>query len=96
MSRIPLSSQRRRTNFRRSLPTQYNRPHSWQALSFSVEVEGRLVEILVENPTFLAQVVSEGMRLAIETYNNHSWLSIVLQPPLSFPFPQISFYHHST
>ncbi|KAG5579783.1 hypothetical protein H5410_050410 [Solanum commersonii] len=32
----------------------------YQALSFSVGVEGRQVKILVQNPTFLAQVVSEG------------------------------------
>ncbi|KAH0635699.1 hypothetical protein KY289_035614 [Solanum tuberosum] len=67
-----------------------------QTLSFSAEVEGRSVVILVQNPTFLAQVVSEGMRLALETYNNHLWLSTFLQPPLSFPFPQIPFYHHPT
>ncbi|KAH0737420.1 hypothetical protein KY290_036125 [Solanum tuberosum] len=67
-----------------------------QALSFSAEVEGRPVAILVQNPTFLAQVVPKGMRLALETYNNHLWLSTVFHPPLSFPFPQIPFYHHPT
>lgn len=34
------------------------------------------------------------MRLAMEMYNNHLWLSIALYPPLSFPFPQTPFYHH--
>ncbi|KAK4710057.1 hypothetical protein R3W88_004570 [Solanum pinnatisectum] len=64
------------------------------AQSFSAEVERRHVVILVQNLTFLAQVVSEGMRLAMDTYNNHLWLSTVLQPLLSFPFPQIPFHYH--
>ncbi|KAH0652418.1 hypothetical protein KY290_030851 [Solanum tuberosum] len=82
-------------------PLPNHTPHSWlemslqgQALSFSAVVEGRQVLVLVQNLTFLAQVVSEGMRIAMETYNNHLWLSTVLQPPLSFPFPQIPFYHY--
>ncbi|KAH0725624.1 hypothetical protein KY284_001489 [Solanum tuberosum] len=84
-------------------PEPNQHPHSWlelslqgQALSFSAEVEGRHVVILVQKQTFLAHVVSEGMRLAMETYNNHLWLSTVLQPPLSLLFPQIPFYHHPT
>lgn len=31
--------------------------------------------IVVRNPTFIAHVISEGMRLGIEAYNNHLWLS---------------------
>ncbi|KAK4723900.1 hypothetical protein R3W88_026679 [Solanum pinnatisectum] len=50
----------------------------YQALSFSVGVEGRQVIISVQNLTFLAQVVSEGVRLAMDTHNIHIWLSIVL------------------
>ncbi|KAH0705475.1 hypothetical protein KY290_010166 [Solanum tuberosum] len=76
-------------------PLPNHTPHSWlemslqgQPLSFSVVVDGRQVIVLVQNPTFLAQVVSEGMRIAMKTYNNHLWLSTVLQPPLSFPFPR--------
>ncbi|KAH0692185.1 hypothetical protein KY285_019282 [Solanum tuberosum] len=75
-------------------PEPNQSPHSWlkislqgQALCFSAIVEERLVAILVQNPTFLVQIVSEGMRRVMKTYNNHLWLSTVLQPPLSFPFP---------
>lgn len=49
-----------------------------QALSFSATVKDRNVVILVQNPTFLPQVVSEGTMLVVQTYNNHLWLSTVL------------------
>lgn len=73
-------------------------PHSWlemsfwgQALVFSAVVEGRNVVILVQNLTFLAEVVSKRMRLVVQTYNNHLWLSTVLQPPMSIsPAPILS------
>lgn len=65
-------------------------------LSFTLEVEGREVVILVQNRTFIAQVVSEGMRLAMETYNNYLWMTTILQPPLNLHFPQIPFYHMPT
>ncbi|KAH0647234.1 hypothetical protein KY290_033225 [Solanum tuberosum] len=68
-------------------------PHSWlemslqgQALSFSAIVEGRPVAILVQNPTFLAQIVSEGMRMTMETYKNPSMnLEPMMFPPFLFP-----------
>lgn len=59
-------------------------------------VEGREVLINVQNPTFLAQVVSKGMRITMETCNHYMWLTTTLQPPLSIPFPQLSFYHMLT
>lgn len=78
-------------------------PHSWielsmqgHTLSFSAEVEGREIVIILQNPTFIAQVISERIRMAMETHNYYLWMSTVLQPPLSLPFPQLPFYHSPT
>lgn len=67
-----------------------------QTLSFSIEMEGREILIIVQNPTFLTQVVSEGMRIAMDTYNHHLWLLNALQLPLTLPFPQLPFYNMPT
>lgn len=40
--------------------------------------------------------MSEGIRLEVQMYNNHLWLSTILQPPMNFPFPQLPSYHHLT
>ncbi|KAK4726791.1 hypothetical protein R3W88_031708 [Solanum pinnatisectum] len=56
-------------------------PQSWlelsllgHSLSFNVMIEEWEVAIVVQNPTFIAQVVGEGRRLAMETYNNLVWM----------------------
>uniref|UniRef100_A0A3Q7FMC6 Uncharacterized protein n=1 Tax=Solanum lycopersicum TaxID=4081 RepID=A0A3Q7FMC6_SOLLC len=78
-------------------------PHSWfemslrrQTLSFSKKAEGRSVMILIQNQTFLANVVSERMRMALETDNSHLWFSTMLRPTLSLNFTQLPFDYHPT
>ncbi|KAK4733473.1 hypothetical protein R3W88_007734 [Solanum pinnatisectum] len=50
------------------------------SLSFGVMLKGKEVAIVVQNPFFIAQVISKGMRLAMEAYNNQVWLASVLSP----------------
>lgn len=66
------------------------------ALSFNVEIKGGEILIIVQNPTLLAQVVSEGMRITMDKYNHHLRMTSVLQPPLTIPFPQLPFYQMPT
>lgn len=67
-----------------------------QALSFKAIVEGRQVMIVVRNSTFLSHVVSQGMRLGLETYNNHMWMSSIFQNSMIPPSPQMSFFRFPT
>lgn len=67
-----------------------------QALSFSVIVEGRKVLAIVQNSTFLAQLILKEMRMTMNTYNHYLWMSTTLLSPLSIPFPQLPFYHMPT
>ncbi|KAH0738715.1 hypothetical protein KY290_037420 [Solanum tuberosum] len=78
-------------------------PSSWleislqgHSLSFNVMIEGREVAIVVQNLTFLAHVVGEGMRLAMEAYNTHVWMAFMLHTPLSVQVPQTLLYHIPT
>ncbi|KAH0672405.1 hypothetical protein KY290_024644 [Solanum tuberosum] len=78
-------------------------PSSWlelslqgHSLSFNVMIEGREVAIVVQNPTFLAQVVGEGMRLAMEAYNTHVWMASMLHTPLPVQVPQTLLFHIPT
>lgn len=75
-------------------------PVSWmelsmqgRALTISAIIEGQEVILIVQNPVYLAQVITEGMRLATETYYNQLWVSTALQPTLNNPLPQMPFYH---
>ncbi|KAH0679723.1 hypothetical protein KY284_020808 [Solanum tuberosum] len=52
----------------------YATPAPGHSLSFNMVIEWREVAIVVQNPAFLAQVVGEGMKLAMEAYNTHVWI----------------------
>lgn len=75
-------------------------PKSWlelsligNSLSFNVINEGREVDVVVQNPTFLAQVVGEGMWIAMETYNTHVLMTFILQPPVKYQYPPTPLFH---
>lgn len=62
-------------------------PHSWlkvglqnQATFFTLDIEGQEVMIILQNPNFLAQLVTEAMTLAMDNYTNHVWLNNILSP----------------
>lgn len=59
-------------------PPPNHNPHSWvemslmgHTLSFSIEIEGRETLVMIRNLTFLAQLVSKDMHLAMDNYNHH-------------------------
>lgn len=62
-----------------------------QNITFSVLMDNRQIQIIIQNPLILAQLVSDGMRMAIKSYNNYLWmmrmfhLSDNSQPPVT-PF----------
>ncbi|KAK4708728.1 hypothetical protein R3W88_029653 [Solanum pinnatisectum] len=62
-------------------------------LIFNVLMENQEVTIVVKNPTFMAQLVPEGVRMVMETYNNHLWMPCILHQPLKYPFPIMTYYH---
>lgn len=66
-----------------------------KALSFSVKVEGRKVLIIVQKLMFIAQAVSEGMRLPMDIYNHYIWITTVLQSPLT-PTPILPYANMGT
>ncbi|KAG5597777.1 hypothetical protein H5410_039009 [Solanum commersonii] len=78
-------------------------PHSWlemgsqgQALSFSAEVEGRTVAILVQNPTFLAQPPLGFPFPQIPFYHYPTWEMPLFYPPTNMEpllFPPFFFLH---
>lgn len=50
------------------------------AFSFNIMLNGRETVILLQNTHYLAQLILEGIRMAINNYMNHVWLNNVLQP----------------
>ncbi|KAK4708628.1 hypothetical protein R3W88_029553 [Solanum pinnatisectum] len=63
------------------------------SLIFNVLMENQDVMIVVKNPTFMAHVVSKGMRMDMETYNGHLWMSFMLYLPLNYLFPIMTIFH---
>lgn len=50
------------------------------ALVFTMELNNQEVVLLIQNPTHLAEIVIEGMRIGMESYNQNQWYST--QTPL--------------
>lgn len=48
--------------------------------------------IIIQNPNFLAQLITKGMRLAMDNYVNHHWMENVLSPLARTVAPDL--YHH--
>lgn len=79
-------------------PNSNTSPLSWmemalheQSLTLNIIMEDREMVLVIQNPSILAQIVSEGMRRAVETYNSHVWMSTVLPPPMNYQFPLLPF-----
>lgn len=62
------------------------------AVFFTINVNGVNTMIIIENLNFLAQLITEGMRLAMDNYVNHHWLENVLSP-LALAVA-LALYHH--
>lgn len=45
------------------------------ALVFTMELNNQKVVLLIQNPTHLAEIVIEGMRIGMESYNQNQWYS---------------------
>ncbi|KAK4340244.1 hypothetical protein RND71_041706 [Anisodus tanguticus] len=63
-----------------------------QAVVFTMTINGVNTVIALQNPNFLAQIISEGMKLAMDNYMNHVWLHNVLNPLAPTVAPAI--FHH--
>lgn len=50
------------------------------ALIFTMEMNNQEVVLLIQNPTHLAEIVIEGMRLGMEAYTQNQWFTT--QTPL--------------
>lgn len=66
---------------------QNHQPTSWielvlmrRAISLQLTINGQESVILIQNSQFLAQIVSEGLQLAINSYMNHIWVNNIMQP----------------
>ncbi|XP_033515561.1 uncharacterized protein [Nicotiana tomentosiformis] len=66
---------------------QDHQPLSWieqavmgHAITFNMILDGQKTMIILHNLHFLAQLVSEGMHMAMSNYLNHIWLNNILHP----------------
>ncbi|KAH0632696.1 hypothetical protein KY284_035482 [Solanum tuberosum] len=66
------------------------------SLIFNVLMENQVVMVVVQNPTFMDQLVSEGMIIEMVTYHSHLWMSSILHPPFNYQFPIMPFFHIPT
>lgn len=64
--------------------------------TFTVLLKNQKVMIVYQNPVLLTHLVLEAMRMEMENYNNHVWMSSVLHPPLNYQFPVMPFVHVPT
>ncbi|KAJ8530085.1 hypothetical protein K7X08_036920 [Anisodus acutangulus] len=76
-----------------------HQPQSWielglqgQAVLFTMTINGVNTVIALQNPNLLAQIISEGMKLAMDNYMNHVWLHNVLNTFAPTVAPAI--FHH--
>jgi len=75
---------------------QNYQPVSWMemglmghACSFNVQINGQDSVIILHDTQYLAQLVTEGMRLAMNNYLNQAWLNTILQPLAPSVNPQL-------
>lgn len=59
-------------------------------------MDNREVVFIIHTHELLAHVAFEGMQRAMELYNNHLWISTVLQAPINLEVPTIPFFHIPT
>ncbi|KAH0714834.1 hypothetical protein KY284_007739 [Solanum tuberosum] len=74
-------------------------PFSWielglrvQVVFFTIDLNGQEVMIILQNPNFLSQLVSEGMKLVMENYLNHLWINNIMNPLAPTVAPML---HHN-
>ncbi|KAH0776381.1 hypothetical protein KY290_007792 [Solanum tuberosum] len=75
---------------------QTNPPLSWielglrdQAVFFTMDLNGQEVMIILQNPNFLSQLISKGMKLAMDNYLNHLWINNIMNPLASAVAPML-------
>lgn len=78
-------------------------PSSWvkmdlqgQALVMTAFMEDKEIMLIIHTPEMFAYLASEGMRHAMDLYNEHLWLSTVFQSPLTMTVPALPFFHIPT
>ncbi|XP_015057973.1 uncharacterized protein LOC107004257 [Solanum pennellii] len=64
-----------------------HQPQSWvemslqgQAIIFSMDINGMETLVILQNQNFLAQLISEGMKVAMDFFVNQLWAANVLDP----------------
>ncbi|KAH0715300.1 hypothetical protein KY284_008205 [Solanum tuberosum] len=67
-----------------------------QSPTFSVLMDNKKVIFLIQRPSLLAQLVSDGMRTVMEAYNNHLWMMSVIHVPMNYQALTMPFFHIST
>lgn len=60
------------------------------AISFNIMLNGRETVIILQNSHYLAQPISEGIRLSMNNFMNHVWVNNILHPVASNSTPNIT------
>ncbi|KAM3267786.1 hypothetical protein P3S67_031771 [Capsicum chacoense] len=75
-------------------------PNSWmerclqeQSIALQVQTGHGEMMLLLQDPTVLAIFAADVMRRAMETYNQHLWISTVLQPPMHYQLLTLPFFN---
>lgn len=50
------------------------------AITFNIQINGQEMVIIIQNICYLAQLISEGMHLAMNNYTNQMWINNILHP----------------
>lgn len=64
-----------------------------QSLTLNVIIEDREIVLVIQNLSILAQIVSQGIRRVVETYNSHMWMSTVLLQPMNYQSQGLPFLY---
>lgn len=69
------------------------------ALIFTMELNNQEVVLLVQNPTHLGEIITEGMRLGMEAYTQNQWYTtqtpLMLEHQPSTSTPALDIPHES-
>ncbi|KAK6773351.1 hypothetical protein RDI58_028589 [Solanum bulbocastanum] len=78
-------------------------PSSWvvmrlqeRSLTLNIIIENQEIVLVIRTPSLLAQIVSEGIGIVVETYNSHLWMLTSLLPPENYQIPMLPFFHIPT
>lgn len=77
-------------------------PLSWigqgmqgQAVFFNLSINGQEIIFIIQNQNFLAQLITEGIILAMDNYMNHMWMANVLDPLAPAIAPTLFYNMHA-